>query len=620
VPLHLFYISKGIMKNIGIYILLLMLTSLAMAEVLYQNTPFYQGMNSYHTFRIPAMVQTTNGTLLAFCEGRKNSGSDTGNIDLVLRRSFDSGNTWQSLQVVWSDGTNTCGNPVPVVDSSNGRIWLFMTHNNGSDTLEEINDGTSIEVRTIWSCYSDDNGTTWSTPVNRFNEVQDADTRWDSTGPGNGIQLSYGTKAGRLIIPAIGRIIYSDNHGTTWTQGGGSTGGSESSVAELNYGTLMRNDRATSSYRSYLRRLVYYSYNYGASWSSPIIRDDLVDPICQGSMISYVPTGLSDRLILFSNPAATTRIKMTVKMSQSNGGTFETQKLIYGDSSAYSCLAKMSGDNIGLLYENGDGSPYHRIGFARFTTGWLKDRSIFLWDFEDYTAGSTIPASAGAVEDVRGYGFNGTPTAPMTTVAGSDEYSNGTAAHFDGSGQGIKITDSDSHDVLDFNSEEDFIIRVVFRTSAHTTGGSTGAGSLVAKDVGSNSQSWWLRVQDGKVRFLVDNSTQTTSVVSGQYVSDNKWHEVLAVNKGSSSTLELYLDGSLAGQATTAGGSYANDNDVSIGVFNSGACSFIGDIDLVQMYRANRQQVLTVKDGDLNYDSIVDFCDLAVLMQNWLSF
>jgi len=81
-----------------------------------------------------------------------------------------------------------------------------------------------------------------------------------------------------------------------------------------------------------------------------------------------------------------------------------------------------------------------------------------------------------------------------------------------------------------------------------------------------------------------------------------------------------YINVTIGDSALPAGGSYANDNDVSIGVFNSGTCSFIGDIDLVQMYRANRQQVLTVKDGDLNYDSIVDFSDLAVLLQNWLSF
>jgi len=128
-------------------------------------------------------------------------------------------------------------------------------------------------------------------------------------------------------------------------------------------------------------------------------------------------------------------------------------------------------------------------------------------------------------------------------------------------------------------------------------------------------------VQDGQTRFLVDNGTQTTSVISSKYVVDGNWHELLAVHKGSAAVMELYLDGELSAQTPAiAGGSYSNSNAVSVGVFNNGTCSFIGDIALVQMYRANRQQVLTVKDGDLNYDSIVDFCDLAILMQNWLSF
>jgi len=601
------------MKNI---ILLLLLTaSFANAEALLQNVPFSQGAFSYHTFRIPSLIQAPDGTILAFAEGRKSSSSDTGNIDLVLRRSFDGGITWQPLQVVWNDGSNTCGNPVPVVDESNSRVWLFMTHNLGQDTLDEIVSGTSDGVRTIWSCYSDDNGATWSAPVNRFSEVQPANARWDATGPGNGIQIKQGAHIGRLVIPAIGRNIQSDNHGATWTQSGYlATGGNEGAVVEIGSATLMRNDRATSPYKNYYRRLVSYSYNQGATWSAWQI-SSLVDPICQGSIISCDPTA-SQRVLLFSNPADTTRVKMTVKMSFDDGSTWPRSKLIFAKDTAYSSLAHFSDNTIGLLYENGDDWPYRRITFAKFSQSWLKDRAIFCWDFEEYQNGQTVPAGTDAVQDLRGYSLNGTATASLNAIIGG---CGDTALNFDGSGKALKISDASSKDILDFDSTEDFVISVVFRTTAHGIGGSTNSGALVAKDVGSNTQSWWLRVQDGKLRFFEDNGTNNATVVSDSNINDGLWHEALAVHKGSAGVMELYLDGVLSSQSAFVNGSFANDSDVVIGCFNSGSSAFSGDIDKVAVYRALPQNMLTISKGDLNCDSFVDFLDLNILIENWLN-
>src|SRR4051812_2192704 len=74
------------------------------------NYIYKNGEDGYKCFRIPAIVTTTRGTLLAFAEARKNNCSDAGDIDLVLKRSFDGGKTWSAMQVVWDDSTNTCGN------------------------------------------------------------------------------------------------------------------------------------------------------------------------------------------------------------------------------------------------------------------------------------------------------------------------------------------------------------------------------------------------------------------------------------------------------------------------------------------------------------------------------
>jgi sialidase-1 len=109
---------------------------------------FVAGEGAYHTYRIPSVIATPNGALLAFAEGRRAGAGDAGDIDLVLRRSVDAGASWSELQVIGDDGPNTFGNPCPVVDSITGEIWLLTTHNLGSDREQDIVAGTSRESRT----------------------------------------------------------------------------------------------------------------------------------------------------------------------------------------------------------------------------------------------------------------------------------------------------------------------------------------------------------------------------------------------------------------------------------------------------------------------------------------
>src|SRR5262245_32508831 len=107
-------------------------------DAIKESVVFSSGKDGYHTFRIPAVIVSKKGTVLAFCEGRKNSRSDTGDIDLVLKRSFDNGATWQPMHVVADFGADTIGNPCPVVDQKTGIIWLPLTKNLGTDTQKMI--------------------------------------------------------------------------------------------------------------------------------------------------------------------------------------------------------------------------------------------------------------------------------------------------------------------------------------------------------------------------------------------------------------------------------------------------------------------------------------------------
>jgi sialidase-1 len=338
---------------------------------------FTGGQEGYHTFRIPSVIMSPKGTMLAFCEGRKNGGGDSGDIDLILKRSTNGGETWDKLQVVWDDGVNTCGNPCPVVDQPTGVVWLLLTHNPGGDKESRIMAGTSPGARTVWVSHSADDGLTWSRPSEITKAVKPAGWTWYATGPGVGIQM----RSGRLVTPCdhavagtrkgYSHVIFSDDHGATWQLGGAAGPGcNESQVAELSDGSLLLNMRG---YQGLNRRRVATSRDGGLTFSQPRADPALIEPVCQASLLRY-PEGNSDGpcRLLFSNPASLKREKMTVRLSSDEGKTWPVARELYGGPSAYSCLTVLPDGSIGCLFERGTKSPYENIAFARFTLDWLK--------------------------------------------------------------------------------------------------------------------------------------------------------------------------------------------------------------------------------------------------------
>jgi sialidase-1 len=348
-----------------------------------QTDIFTQGDNGFHAYRIPSLIVTQKGTILAFAEARKNSRRDHGHLETVLRRSFDGGKTWRPIQVVAKDGTHAVQNPTAVIDRSVGTIWLMLIRTDAirfktEDDIEK----SPTRARSVWVTHSTDEGTSWSKPADITESVCPGNWRECVPGPGVGIQL----RSGRLVIPAyhsvIGNeegyqnyVIYSDDHGKTW-RGGESTEPKmdESQVVELADGSLMLNMRSN---RGKGRRGIAVSKDGGKTWSKVSDDPTLIEPVCQASFIRYTDPSRSLRSrLLFSNPAREERgdrTKLTVRISYDEGKTWPAAKLLNAGPSGYSCLAVLPDLSIGCLYERGEKIYSEKITFARFSLDWLTD-------------------------------------------------------------------------------------------------------------------------------------------------------------------------------------------------------------------------------------------------------
>ncbi|MBM4085827.1 MAG: exo-alpha-sialidase [Planctomycetes bacterium] len=325
-----------------------------------QTDIFVGGTDGYHTYRIPAIVVSKKGTILAFCEARKNSPRDYGDIDMALKRSLDRGHTWQPMQIVWDDGENTIGNPAPVVDRGTGTIWLPFCRNNDR----------------VFVTRSEHDGATWSTPVEITKDVKPAGWTWYATGPCHGIQLS----TGRLLIPCDHKeadgihshVIYSDDHGATWKLGGSLGPHTDESVAvEAADGSLYLNARNA---RRANRRVYAWSKDGGLTWSDVKPDDTLIEPTCQASAVRFTDEKTHGKnRVLFSNPASVTRDMMTVRVSYDECRTWSAGKLLWKGPSAYSDLCVLPDLTLAALYERGNQRAYEKITFAQFGLEWLTD-------------------------------------------------------------------------------------------------------------------------------------------------------------------------------------------------------------------------------------------------------
>lgn len=357
------------------------------------------GDDGVHTYRIPGLATTKAQSLIAVYDVRRRSGGDLpGDIDVGMSRSTDAGRTWEPMKIIMDMGDDPdfrydgIGDPTVLVDTTTGTIWCGATWSHGNRSWVGSQPGlTPTETGQFMLVRSDDDGVTWSKPINITKQVKKPEWSFLLQGPGKGITLSDGT----IVMPAQyqdppnatdklanrlphSAFVFSRDHGKTW---GVSTGAyddtTESQVIELADGQIMINCR----YNRESKRVVMTTTDLGKTWAAhPTNRSALVEPrACMASLINVgrelrqlgAKSQYAKRndVLLFSNPDSLQgRHHITIKASLDGGQTWPRDHhllLDEGKGSGYSCLTMIDAETVGIIYEGSQADmTFQRVKLA----------------------------------------------------------------------------------------------------------------------------------------------------------------------------------------------------------------------------------------------------------------
>lgn len=353
-------------------------------------TVFRARPDGYKSIRIPSVVVTRQGVVLAFAEGRAADADQAGN-SIILKRSRDGGRTWLPLALIADDGANSLNNPTAVVEQESGRVFLMYqripAHMKERDnTVEPGYEGTNVYHNFI--TWSDDEGASWSPPLDITRTTKrPTGATTIASGPGIGVQLTRGPHQGRLLIPFNegpyhqwnNYAVFSDDRGRNWQWGRDVPGAfvadaklgrrsqiNEVQMVELSDGSVRLNSRSFAGAKV---RKTAVSADGGATWSPVADVPTLRDPSCNASILRYSFDDARGRgRILYSGPDSARRSHGTVHLSVDDGGTWPVKRVLWPGGFAYSVLTRLPDGTVGCLFEPDDAE---RILFARFPITWL---------------------------------------------------------------------------------------------------------------------------------------------------------------------------------------------------------------------------------------------------------
>jgi sialidase-1 len=387
----------------------------ASEPILEKSVLFSERTDGFTLYRIPGIVVTAKGTVLVYCEARKFSDADRGEIEIHMRRSTDGGRTFTPAQQVAHLGDRLPRNPHMPLKKTQKDMGGPNEQTVNNPVAIANRDGSvhllyCVEYMRCFHIRSDDDGVSWSRPAeitSAFDAFRDhVDWQVIATGPGHGIQLN----SGRLVVPfwmatyeqspelrkAVG-IVFSDDNGVTWQPGELAVPlGGEPNVVELSDGRVMVTARNTDSRN---RRMVSVSPNGTSDWSVPVFVEELLEPGCMAGIVSHSATEPDDEpsrtidrsLLLFSGLHTTdrehsARRDVTIRVSYDDGLTWPIARCLQPGPSAYSDLAVLPDGTVLCFFESGTEKPaikrkrdwaYANLTLARFHLAWLHDQAPF---------------------------------------------------------------------------------------------------------------------------------------------------------------------------------------------------------------------------------------------------
>ncbi|MEV8625941.1 LamG-like jellyroll fold domain-containing protein [Streptomyces sp. NPDC051079] len=561
-----------------------------------QQVLFRSGTAGYGCFRIPTLVKTAKGSLLAFAEGRTSpSCADRGPIDIVMRRSTNDGRTWSPIRVVLSgtetdpDAPHVRGNPSPVADED-GTVLLLSN----SET------STPVSTRMSWVQQSDDDGLSFGAP-RAVPRLTTSGRKWFGTGPSHGIQIQEGPHAGRLVVGAYetasdtagaedqrAGVLYSDDHGRNWTASvtensflraedlpalpPGTTADTpvakpgEPVVAELPGGQVYVSARSpydvrvsatdatqveghrthTSAVDDTTGALKVPKLGLTRGFKGPDVQVGLLAP-------RQTYRSRPGDLLLMSTPShMTLRQGMRIRYSDDRGETWQDAPggqvaKVLGDRAGYSDLAELSAGEIGMVHEGGQTFSAEHVYFTRFTVGELGIPGTFA------AQGTALPQTSPAAGR----------TSPDTTVQADDAYLGSGATLAPGAqfgtrsfGQGLKLDggaggNAGSADLpyapeLDPGAG-DVTYSLFFRYDA--TAATPQQTLLWAYGVGDPRPQVWVRVQPQNDQVMArvegDSGQHVTLTLkapahpTAKAFGDGLWHHLVLTRQGAAVTLRV---------------------------------------------------------------------------------
>lgn len=373
---------------------------------------FESGQGGYAFYRIPGLVVTAQGTVLAYCEARHEGRSDWESIDLLLRRSTDGGRTWSAPQKIADVPGPKTRNPVALAQKNISPSDLTYSNPVAIATRAgPVHFFFCLEFNRCFHTVSTDDGATFSSPVEITKAFEtfrsDCDWKVITVGPAHGLEL----KSGRLVLPvglstgtASGGFLpsevatlVSDDRGQTWQRGAIAVPNTPEWInpnvpvlAELGDGRVMLNVRTAAKAQ---RRLVTISPDGATHWSAPRFDPALREPICEASLLHVADkNNPAHGLLVFANPDNLTRSEgpetpgtsrdrknLSLKLSYDDGATWPVNRGLEPGPSGYSDLAALPDGTILCVYERGAlGGNLHKpthLSVARLAPAWWKPES-----------------------------------------------------------------------------------------------------------------------------------------------------------------------------------------------------------------------------------------------------